>query len=73
MLENVSIKPDKEVSPDHLTYENALVILNIPKLSVRRKDLCLKFALKASKNNKYSAWFQETIKISKNCSQEKHL
>ena len=50
---------------NYLTYENALVILNIPKLSVRRKDLCLKFALKASKNNKYSAWFQETIKKTK--------
>ena len=50
---------------NYLTYENALSILNIPKLSDRRKDLCLKFALKASKNNKYSAWFQETIKKTK--------
>ena len=49
----------------YLIYENALAILKIPKLSDRRTDLCLKFALKASKNNKYSAWFQETIKKTK--------
>ena len=47
------------------TYDNAISLLNIPRLSERRKDLCVKFATKTARNKKYSAWFQETIKKTK--------
>ena len=38
-------------------YENALVTLNLQRLSERRASLCLKFAEKAFKSDKHSSWF----------------
>ena len=38
-------------------YENALVTLNLQRLSERRERLCLKFAEKALKSEKHSSWF----------------
>ena len=38
-------------------YENALKVLEISKLSERREVLCLNFAKKAIKNDKYQHWF----------------
>ena len=38
-------------------YENALNVLEISKLSERRKVLCFNFAKKAIKNDKYQHWF----------------
>ena len=48
------------------TYDNALQLLNIPKLSERRVELCVKFAMKTAGNNKYSAWFPKPAKKTKN-------
>ena len=41
----------------HTTYEEALGHFNISTLQKRRETLCLKFALKAYKNPKFSKWF----------------
>ena len=41
----------------HVVYKNALNTLDIESLSDRRTDLCLKFATKSLKHNKYSDWF----------------
>ena len=38
-------------------YENAFNVLEISKLSERRKVLCFNFAKKAIKNDKYQHWF----------------
>ena len=39
------------------SYTEALAILKIDTLESRRTTLCLKFALKAVKNPKFSGWF----------------
>ena len=41
----------------YVDYNNALETLEIESLSDRRTDLCLKFATKSLKHNKYSDWF----------------
>jgi hypothetical protein len=41
----------------YLNYENALFILNLEKLCVRRERLCLKFAKKSLASEKFSSWF----------------
>ena len=40
-------------------YENGLKISGLKPLSIRRKEICLKFAKKAHSNPKYSHWFSE--------------
>ena len=42
---------------NHTTYEDALAYFNIQTLKERREALCLKFAIKAYKNPKFSNWF----------------
>ena len=42
-------------------YDNALRISGLEPLSVRRTQLCLKFAKKAYKNPKYKHWFCENL------------
>ena len=42
---------------DYGSYENALKSLVMKSLSERREDLCLTFAIKSKKNDKYSNWF----------------
>ena len=42
---------------NHTLYENALGYFNISTLKERREALCLKFAIKAYKNTKFSNWF----------------
>ena len=39
------------------SYEDALKKLNLDTLKVRRKKLCLKFARKAAKNERFKHWF----------------
>ena len=39
------------------SYEQARNLLNVDKLSIRRSNLCLKFAKKAEKHAKFSKWF----------------
>ena len=45
------------------SYSRALRTLNLEKLSVRREQLCLKFALKCEKSPKFSQWFKPNIKL----------
>ena len=45
----------------HTTYQEALDHFGIEKLSVRRELLCVKFAVKAYKNPKFSKWFVPNI------------
>ena len=42
---------------NHTIYEDALGYFNISPLKKRRETLCLKFAIKAYKNPKFSKWF----------------
>ena len=44
-------------------YQNALDTLNLEKLSERRTKLCLSFAKKAFKSEKYSSWFAPDKKV----------
>ena len=41
----------------YTSYENALKLLKIDQLSIRREALCKKFARKTFKNEKYDHWF----------------
>ena len=41
----------------YTSYSSALKLLNMKKLSVRRGQLCLKFALKCEKHPKFKKWF----------------
>ena len=45
---------------NYLTYNEALVTVNLQKLSLRREQLCLKFARKAENNSKHKEWFKPT-------------
>ena len=42
---------------DYINYDNAVNYLGSEKLSDRRSNLCLSFALKCEKNPKYRNWF----------------
>ena len=42
---------------DYGSYRNALSILNMETLSDRRHNLCVKFAQKSLKHEKYNSWF----------------
>ena len=44
---------------NHTTYKEALNYFNILTLESRRENLCLKFALKASKSEKFAQWFSK--------------
>ena len=43
---------------NYRSYSSALKTLGVKKLSERRKQLCLKFAIKAEKHPKFSKWFK---------------
>ena len=43
------------------TYKEALTLLKMDTLETRRTKLCIKFALKAVKNPKFSSWFAPNI------------
>ena len=45
-------------------YEHSRIELKVEELSIRRSNLCLKFAKKAEKHKKYSKWFNpsKTVK-----------
>ena len=43
---------------DYTSYRNALKLLNLDPLSVRRDKLCLKFVKKAEKHPKHRHWFK---------------
>ena len=40
-------------------YEAALQETGFMKLSTRREDLCLKFAIKSVQNSNFKSWFEE--------------
>ena len=42
---------------DYGSYNNAVSVLEVDKLSVRRSNLCLNFARRSEKNPKYQNWF----------------
>ena len=44
-------------------YDHALQVVGLKSLSERRRDLCLKFASKALKHEKFSNWFCPTEDI----------
>ena len=44
-------------STNYLSYNHALEVLKLKTLSERRDVLCMKFARKAIKSEKYSTWF----------------
>ena len=44
------------------SYTNALEVLNLETLEMRRNKLCLNFALKAEKHEKFQYWFKKNIK-----------
>ena len=44
------------LGPKYISYQNALKILKIAQLDTRREKICLKFALKLQKNDKFSNW-----------------
>ena len=46
---------------EYLSYTNALKLLGMQKLSERRKYLCLKFAKKSLKSEKFSTWFKSRM------------
>ena len=46
---------------NYINYQNALEKLKLHTLSERREVLCLKFAKKAIKSEKYSSWFKPDI------------
>ena len=45
------------------SYEQAMNVLNVEKLAIRRSNLCLKFAKKAEKHVKFSKWFFPDTRI----------
>jgi hypothetical protein len=51
------------LSKDYGDYENALNILQVEKLKIRRDTLCMKFAKDAHKSEKFSSWFVPSQKL----------
>ena len=47
---------------EYKSYKFALYKLNLNSLVQRRKKLCLRFALKAEKHEKFKHWFKTTVK-----------
>ena len=43
--------------PEHTTYRDALEYFKLKSLKKRREDLCLNFAKKALKSEKFNNWF----------------
>ena len=46
----------------YCSYNNALEVLNLETLESRRNKLCLKFALKSEKHEKFQSWFKKNTK-----------
>ena len=55
---------------DYVSYWDALKCLGLDSLTDRRENLCLKFALKDEKNQKFGKWFRPAVHI-QNTRQEK--
>ena len=51
------------------SYNSALKITGLSRLSERRKNLCIKFAKKGQKNPKFSNWFKLNPKINRRVKQ----
>ena len=47
----------------YTSYSDALSYFELETHETRRKALCLKFALKAYKSQKFSTWFSENEKV----------
>ena len=47
------------IGSEYTSYKQALNTLNLKPLSVRREDVCLKFAKQALKSPKFSKWFSK--------------
>ena len=54
-------------------YEDALAELNLQRLSDRRNMLCLNFARKAIKSEKYKNWFEVKVQIGIETRSEKNI
>ena len=50
----------------YTSYQNALKILKLTTLKERRDKLCLSFARKTEKNEKYRPWFKKTANTRSN-------
>ena len=50
---------------NYSSYSSALKFLSMKKLSERRGQLCLKFALKCEKHPKFKKWFVPTEKLTR--------
>ena len=48
---------------DYINYENALQVLGMKKLSLRREQLCLNFARKSLNSKKFNSWFSLDRKL----------
>ena len=48
---------------DYINYENALSLLKLERLCVRRERQCLKFANKSLASEKFSSWFEKDENI----------
>ena len=48
---------------NHTTYRDALIYFNMKTLDERRNELCLKFAKKALKSEKFCKWFSKNYNI----------
>ena len=46
------------LSENYLNYENAMKWTNLESLELRRMKLCISFAKKAEKSDKYMHWFK---------------
>ena len=56
------------LSDKFIKYKAALEKLKIPTLEIRRQKICLLFAKKAAKSNKFSSWFIKNAKKTRACS-----
>ena len=58
---------------EYLSYENSLNTLGMNRLDDRRELLCAKFAKKAQKSDKFSAWFVRDEKVINTRSRPKNV
>ena len=61
------------LSENYLSYENALKLVNLESLECRRIHLCIKFAKKAEKSDKYMHWFSARSSVNTRQPKVKYL
>ena len=50
---------------NYSSYKEALEIFTVESLETRREKLCMKFAVKAAKHEKFQNWFKINITVSR--------